>query len=970
MKTTGVHLFHITPTLQRQTESRVILSIDDGKGNTTQFGPELSAFDKFTIASMLDPPQGEQSVAIRAHYDNVCWFLLDIMRLVPDIKTMPTIHAVKDTNCFPIYKYYDDTPKNRQDSANIAHCHAHLRTCVPPFDVTTFYDLSITASQKLINDYSVSLPLIRGKWLEIQGETHELYNYTIEDRPSSNSSSSSSAADDDQDRVPSQPSSSRFSMTLNAWPTHMVMGTELELDLVGQEDPVIPSSLNINNKRINFVLDEGQLTKDDIVGGRICRSNERMSSIIECLRAGRSILTNQEVASSRRIMSALMGTPCEATLPTLDSDMEMALGYRAQKPPDLNQAQWRRRHKKLKNARLRHLANTSSELSKSTFQELNTLQMKCAMSTHEVMSCRGYPGTGKTKTLAAYVLKRFVYNLSLPCGWIWCLTNSNVSACAIMNHLLAYPSLATCENTHINTGLDPSNILLRHAYSPLYAAYHPEEFKASFPYRLTPKAKLGTHGIMVSTIGKFAHVIKKYPELAKRTFDLVFDEVGQVWYLTGLAICTRLPNLKRAGLFGDDKQLPPYVTKLAGLASVQPSVMTPFLHAMEAKLACTHVLHKLDIQYRMIPVICQAHSPLFYEYPITTGRGGPPNPISDGAYIDILEVSRQSQVSYLESSCRRAIEIFQTIQALHLSQDDGTPYTFRIITPYVAVLERLLELRLSLPPLQQNVIIRTIDTSQGSEANVVIVVPGKSRVSDLNGCPYRGNVALSRAKEILVVIGTTKFFAAHPPHHTHLYHWGKWALAKGIKSGRGDLPTLCLQIRQAQRAATLHHPAMHHPATLYRPTPQTMVRKVNYAMRMAMALQETPMASLPDRKTIGRLLALKRKYSMNSPVNKYLYRAYLECSPEQLRTAIQMNVDITNNIERYTQLSALFGFDRFQPVDAKTDELARAAYPEEETQSHNRRTRQRRGRNDSIDNYTSSSRQLQSRRQSHQGRRQ
>ena len=149
-----------------------------------------------------------------------------------------------------------------------------------------------------------------------------------------------------------------------------------------------------------------------------------------------------------------------------------------------------------------------------------------------------------------------------------------------------------------------------------------------------------------------------------------------------------------------------------------------------------------------------------------------------------------------------------------------------------------------------------------------------------------------------------------------------------------------------------------------------MVRKVNYAMRMAMALQETPMASLPDRKTIGRLLALKRKYSMNSPVNKYLYRAYLECSPEQLRTAIQMNVDITNNIERYTQLSALFGFDRFQPVDAKTDELARAAYPEEETQSHNRRTRQRRGRNDSIDNYTSSSRQLQSRRQSHQRRRQ
>ena len=179
-----------------------------------------------------------------------------------------------------------------------------------------------------------------------------------------------------------------------------------------------------------------------------------------------------------------------------------------------------------------------------------------------------------------------------------------------------------------------------------------------------------------------------------------------------------------------------------------------------------------------------------------------------------------------------------------------------------------------------------------------------------------------------MVIGSSSFFTDHTPHLGHLYHWGKWVLARGMKSAvlsESDLKTLCLTIR----SKALHRETIRpHGAS-----------RVNYKRRMAMTLRKSHVSAWPDRKSIAKALSLKKKSSMNSDVNRNLYRALVECSQEQLEKAIQLYVDIASDVERNGMLSELFNIDRFQRSDRQTYELVRAAYPAVENPRNEGRNR-------------------------------
>ena len=893
MASVGINIFYITPTETRHLDSdcrktcRLIVSIDNGDDLHVQFGPILSDADNKAIARILN-----SCGTVKGHQHNICWFLLDLMRLNPYCQETPHILALKDVCIFNIHKTYEDSQQNRHQCAKIAYYHARRQSASSPYTNLPVIPMRLVAPQAVIDIYANALPFLRGKWLEIQGETVELYDFKIQHSPTTH-----------EDTTLNRGDSTRFTMTLSAWPTHMVLGTELELDIKGEEEPVIPTKVRIDNRRIIFIIAIENLTADDIEGGRICRSNEKQTSIIETLCTGVTILTQADALSNNRLMCAILGLPSGAPPPSDTAERSMAILHQPVRPKEVTRSRWSSMQRRYERERTEQLHNIREDIASPCFTQMNTVQAQCASSAAEVTCCCGYPGTGKTKTLAAYALKRFQHCLPLPCGWIVCLTNSNVSACTILEHLLSYPSIVP---------------YLKHAYSSLYAAFHPEEIKASFPFRVTPNDKLKAHGILVCTIGKFSNVTKKFPMLQKRIFDIIFDEGGQIWNLTGLTIAYSLPGQQRVGIFGDTKQLPPYVTRLAGLRNCQPSIMTPFTKTNSATTnthyTCT--ILKLDTQYRMTPAICNAHRPLFYDYPIITGRSGPCNPLHDGMYVDLLEnPPGTGRHQYGEVSAQRAIAIFQRLHQLDLRRSCGTPYTYRIITPYVTVLERLVQLRKLLPAKQRgSVVIRTIDTSQGSEADVVIYVAGRPTLSDLNTCPFRGNVALSRAKNLLVVIGTMRFWAGHFPRQDRLNHWGGWLLAESVSLLANDpLEFDQLKLNVWLKAAR-------------RKRNREDTRKVNHAQTTALMILDQSFTMDIHRNVLAKSLALKTQYWMNHPRNKLLFAAYVHCTPEQFQTAVMITASTSDNNQRYEKLSSLFQLDPSLAISQNTETLVRSMY--------------------------------------------
>ena len=208
---------------------------------------------------------------------------------------------------------------------------------------------------------------------------------------------------------------------------------------------------------------------------------------------------------------------------------------------------------------------------------LNHEQLQTAQDLTPALMSQGYPGTGKTKTLAASVLFRFHRLLQMKSGWILCTTTTNTAALNILHAVTQYSCLAP---------------FVRHKYSGAYKAFHSDEFKVAESYRVTPKMRLGSHGIMICTLGSFNGVVQQFPHLKDRIFDLVVDEGGQIWEFDFLRLMWNLPKLMRWAVFGDKNQMTPYITKLLKDDRYFPSIMT--LMSQDDN----HKSIELKIQYR------------------------------------------------------------------------------------------------------------------------------------------------------------------------------------------------------------------------------------------------------------------------------------------------------------------------------------------------------------------------------------
>ena len=241
----------------------------------------------------------------------------------------------------------------------------------------------------------------------------------------------------------------------------------------------------------------------------------------------------------------------------------------------------------------------------------------------------------------------------------------------------------------------------------------------------------------------------------RETFYL--DEAGQC-NEAELYLATTFPTVLRIVVVGDPKQLPPTTIdrrcKQAGFG----------MSWME-RIHCLYPskVHLLDTQYRMHPQILKFPNQEFYGNRIKSGecvRSRLPEISRPVGFVDTSNRSCEERENFSTKNVQEA----SLIRAL-LRQDNDIQTLLRelseskvvVITPYAAQ-EKLLKSELKKVKGLRNWSVSTVDSYQGQEADIVIISTVRTErigfVDDLQ----RLNVALTRAKRLVRIVGNKKLF--------------------------------------------------------------------------------------------------------------------------------------------------------------------------------------------------------------------
>ena len=249
------------------------------------------------------------------------------------------------------------------------------------------------------------------------------------------------------------------------------------------------------------------------------------------------------------------------------------------------------------------------------------------------------------------------------------------------------------------------------------------------------------HKIIFSTISmRFGSKLKNIK------FSTIFmDEARQcmeawVWGLLR-------PELKYIYLAGDQHQLP-------ALVSEEGLELNHNLSMMERLLSLNYPCELLDTQRRMHPDIIAFSNKMYYNNKLKTNYKPDKKKNKNKAFeiIDLNSSEERVGTSYINS-----LEAEKSIQLYQKYVKDYEKVI--IISPYQAQCKLLNKLA---NEKKLNVEIHTVDSYQGHEADVVILSIVRTESIGF-WCDYRRlNVAMTRAKHILRIIGNTKCWINGP----------------------------------------------------------------------------------------------------------------------------------------------------------------------------------------------------------------
>jgi ATP-dependent RNA/DNA helicase IGHMBP2 len=263
-----------------------------------------------------------------------------------------------------------------------------------------------------------------------------------------------------------------------------------------------------------------------------------------------------------------------------------------------------------------------------------------------------------------------------------------------------------------------------------------------------------------------------HPVLKGRKFKTVFiDEAGQA-----LEPASWIPLLKsqRVILAGDHQQLPPTIKSFE--AAQQGLSRTLFEKGIEKFPDHAHMLR---VQYRMHEAIMRFSSEYFYEgkllaHPTVAHELLRPNQLPvefiDTAGCGFNEEQDPETLSrFNKEEAALLIRLAeQLVEEIGVEDWIKQNLTMAIITPYraqVDYLRHLTEVSTQLEPLHKLLSINTVDAFQGQERDVIAISFVRSNdkgevgfLSDIR----RTNVAMTRAKTKLLMVGDSATLGAHP----------------------------------------------------------------------------------------------------------------------------------------------------------------------------------------------------------------
>lgn len=282
-------------------------------------------------------------------------------------------------------------------------------------------------------------------------------------------------------------------------------------------------------------------------------------------------------------------------------------------------------------------------------------------------------------------------------------------------------------------------------------------------------------------------------QLEKNAFDLVIiDEAARC---TPGELAVGMQSGRRVLLVGDHRQLPPLygheLLKAVGprlkISSRKELQQSDFQRAFHSGYGLA-VARSLKRQYRMAPKIGGLVAKTFYpDQELKTERGDPPlyyallpKPLDDElVWIDTghsRSTRRETEVgnSYINRreasvvmSCLKAIahsQEFLKAARADLKEDEPLVGVVCMYGPQVALIEEMFvtsDLPADFRPLVK---IGTVDSYQGKENRIVIVSLVRSNPEYDMGfvrTANRINVALSRAMERLVIVGSAQMYSGH-----------------------------------------------------------------------------------------------------------------------------------------------------------------------------------------------------------------
>lgn len=403
--------------------------------------------------------------------------------------------------------------------------------------------------------------------------------------------------------------------------------------------------------------------------------------------------------------------------------------------------------------------------------------VRLAQGLSKILLIQGPPGTGKTTTLA-----HIVKTLANSGARVMVATYTHRAAEEVMHkletlgtHDLEIRKLGRADSTaasRVHACLD--NILVADGPATSEAAVSPDTLRQYLSTRAAEIAdRLAQPSVYVGTVqawisGNYDHVL---PNSRDRIlpFDIaIIDEASQV---IAPALVGALRLASKWILVGDHRQLPPII--LAPEARVL--ARTVFECLCEKLAGDTDKFVRLSVQHRMPSEIADFVSETFYGGTVISsehcrstlsyipGVDAPGGAPKAARVIDTGAVGADRPVRQFPIEAQRVVDLLREIKAggTSLTGPAGKP-SVGVIAPYraqVALLRRLLESNLDgdFGGSFWEQVVDTVDRFQGDEREIIIISmcvdAHASRVPSIYQDERRLNVALSRARQRLIVVG-------------------------------------------------------------------------------------------------------------------------------------------------------------------------------------------------------------------------